>query len=408
MIEWRCLVLLPEGERDWRRVLAHDERQAAAMLLDEGLIPLDVRTGSKAISEILAQPVTLGGLGGGLGVSLSDQALILTQMAMLLRAGMPVDRSIDLLREQMARAAQRHYLAEVLTRVRSGETLAQALECRPVFPAYVTGVIAAAERSGHLDRAFDTLATRMNELASARRELMTALAYPVAVLAATMVALVIVVTAVIPQFEPLFEGEEQRLPTVTRFVLALSRILNSAFGWIALAVLIVGGLITLWLRSEHGRQAASRSRRFIPGMGVRDQYLAARFATILGTLLNNGMTIVRALPLVRRGLSSRRWQQYCTEVEIALREGQPIGRALRLGAMMPLTAIRLAEVGERSGRMGDALSEAGQIMHANAKARIDRFVALANPIAITTLGALVALLVGGVMLGIFALGDFAG
>jgi type II secretory pathway component PulF len=403
MKEWRCLVLSPEGERDWRRVMARDERQAAGMMTDEGLIPLDVRTGTLSIGEILNKPVQIGG-----PLRLSDQALILKQMSMLLRAGMPVDRSVDLLREQMPKKGHRHYLAEVLARVRSGESLSLALDCRKVFPAYVTGVIGAAERSGNLERAFAMLSDRLGELADARRELATSLAYPIAVLIATLLALTIVVTIVIPQFEPLFAGEEARLPAITRYILTLSQALRN-HGLTILIMVILAIIITyIWLQTMSFRQWFNRYRYYIPGMHVRDQYLAARFATILGTLLDNGVVVVRALPLARAALSSKRWQDYAKQVEQHLQEGQRIAQALAHGGLMPAAAVRLAEVGEHGGKLGEALTEAGRIMHASAKARIDRFVALANPVSIMLLGGLVASLVGGVMLGIFALGDFAG
>lgn len=403
MIEWRCLVLSADGGRDWRRVYASSERQAALQLLDEGLTPLEVRTGRLSLSERLAQPI---GNSGGIG--LANQALILTQLAMLLKAGMPIDRSLDLLREQMLRAVQRNYLAEVLTRVRSGEGLAKALACRAVFPDYVTGVIGAAEQSGSIDRALAMLAERMTELASARRDLVTALSYPAAVLAATIIALIIVVTIVIPQFEPLFVGEEARLPSLTRMVLALSSLLRDYGGWVLLGLVSTSIALIAWLRSPIGHRTIMARPSLIPGLTLRDQYLAARFATILGTLLGNGVTIVRALPLVRVALSSRRWRAYCLAIETRLREGETLAAALEHGGLLPYAAIRLAEVGERSGKLAAAMGEAGRIMHASAKARTDRIVALANPIAIIGLGGLVAMLVGGVMLGIFALGEFSG
>lgn len=140
-------------------------------------------------------------------------------------------------------------------------------------------------------------------------------------------------------------------------------------------------------------------------MALYDQYLAARFATVLGTLLDNGVHIVRALPLVGAALASRRWRRWTGEVEQALREGQSIRLALGRDGLLPPAAVRLAEVGEQGGRLGEALGEAGRIMQANAKARIDRIVSLANPLSIMLLGGLVAMLIGGVMLGIFALGD---
>jgi|CXWL01.1.fsa_nt_gi type II secretory pathway component PulF len=403
MIEWRCLVLSADGGRDWRRVYASSERQATLILLDEGLTPLEVRSGKLSLGERLAQPM---GNSGGIGIS--NQALILTQLAMLLKAGMPIDRSLDLLREQMPRAVQRNYLAEVLTRVRSGEGLAKALACRVVFPDYVTGVIGAAEQAGALDRALAMLSERMSELASARRDLVTALAYPAAVLAATLIALIIVVTIVIPQFEPLFVGEEARLPSLTRLVLALSELLHDYGAWLLLGLASLSVALMLWLRSPSGHRTMTARPNLVPGLALRDQYLAARFATILGTLLGNGVTIVRALPLVRAALSSRRWRSYCLAIETRLREGETLAAALARDGLLPHAAIRLAEVGERSGKLAAAMGEAGRIMHASAKARTDRIVALANPIAIVGLGGLVAMLVGGVMLGIFALGEFSG
>lgn len=400
MNEWRCLVLLPEGGRDWRRVHARDAGSAAAMLLDEGLVALDVRTGPLTLLEILNRPI-----GGSGQLSMADQALVLHQIAMLLKAGLAIDRAIDLLRDQMPKAAQRNWLAEVLVRLRCGESLAAALDCRPVFPGHVTGVISAAERSGHLDRAFAMLAERVGELATARRELITALTYPAAVLAATLLALAMVVLVVIPQFEPLFAGERERLPALTLLVLGFTEALRS-YGWL-LSLALVGvpvGLIA-WARSPASAALSVGARRRIPGMALYDQYLAARFATVLGTLLDNGVHIVRALPLVGAALASRRWRRWTGEVEQALREGQSIRQALGRDGLLPPAAVRLAEVGEQGGRLGEALGEAGRIMQANAKARIDRIVSLANPLSIMLLGGLVAMLIGGVMLGIFALGD---
>ena len=401
--EWRCLVLAPDGTRDWRRVYALSDRHAAAQLSDEGLLPIEIVSGRLTFAERLAQPV---GNSGGMGVG--DQALILTQLSMLLHAGMPIDRSLDLLREQMPRVGQRLYLGDVLGRVKGGEPLASALGCRPVFPSYVTGVVGAAEQSGSLTRALAMLAERTSELAQARRELITALSYPAAVFAATIIALTVVVVVVIPQFRPLFEGEEARLPTLTRWVLAFSDHAGALAPTIAITLIISVIAARLWLLSDAGGIWLTTHAARIPGMTLRDQFLAARFATVLGTLLDNGVPLVRALPLVREALSSRRWRAYCSAVEQMLREGSSITRALSYRQLLPGAAVRLAEVGERSGRLGEAFSEAGKIMHAGAKARLDRMVALANPIAITLLGGMVAMLVGGVMLGIFALGEFSG
>ena len=151
-----------------------------------------------------------------------------------------------------------------------------------------------------------------------------------------------------------------------------------------------------------------RGRRHIPGLMLRDQYLAAQFTGIFATLVGNGVTVIKALPLARSAIGSERWRRHLAEVERRVREGATLSRALASGAFVPTTAVRLIQVGEKSGQLADTCAKASEIMGDAARARIDRIVSLANPIAIVTLGGIVAMLVAGVMLGIFSLGDFAG
>lgn len=403
MTEYRCLVVSPEGRSSWRTIDAASEKSAIARLVGDGLTPLEVKSGALSIADRLNQPVRFG---RALGIA--EQSLILTQLATLIRAGLPVDRSLDLLRDQSPRPAQRDLLALVLAGIRSGQSLAFALEQRDAFPGYVIGVVRSAERAGRLGDALTALAERLTASAATRRQLVTALTYPAAVLAATLIALALVLTMVVPQFEPIFAGQEEKLPTLTRAVLALSSAVTSN-GLILLAVMIlvpIAGI--LFLRSETGGALMHRGRRHIPGLMLRDQYLAAQFTGIFATLVGNGVTVIKALPLARSAIGSERWRRHLAEVERRVREGATLSRALASGAFVPTTAVRLIQVGERSGQLADTCAKASQIMGDAARARIDRIVSLANPIAIVTLGGIVAMLVAGVMLGIFSLGDFAG
>lgn len=403
MTEYRCLVVSPEGRSSWRTIDAASEKSAIARLVGDGLTPLEVKSGAMSIADRLNQPVRFG---RALGIA--EQSLILTQLATLIRAGLPVDKSLDLLRDQSPRLAQRDLLALVLAGIRSGQSLAFALEQRDAFPGYVIGVVRSAERAGRLGEALTALAERLTASAATRRQLVTALTYPAAVLVATLIALALVLTMVVPQFEPIFAGQEEKLPTLTRAVLALSAaVTGNGLILLAALVLIPVGTI-LFLRSEAGGALMQRGRRHIPGLMLRDQYLAAQFIGIFATLVGNGVTVIKALPLARSAIGSERWRRHLTEVERRVREGATLSRALASGAFVPTTAVRLIQVGERSGQLADTCNKASQIMGDAARARIDRIVSLANPIAIVTLGGIVAMLVAGVMLGIFSLGDFAG
>lgn len=402
MTAYRCLILSAEGRTDWRTVEALSERAAVAHLVADGLTPIDVRSGAPSLAERLNQPVRIGKRLG-----LAEQSLVLTQLAMLVQSGLAVDRALDLLRDQAPRAGQREMLGQALGRVRSGCGLARALDEAEAFPAYVIGVIRSAERSGRLGEALVSLADRMNAAASTRRQLVTALSYPAAILATTLIALLLVLVVVVPQFAPVFEGEEARLPVLTKWVLALSH-LATHWGALFLALGVVIPL-SLWLllRGAAGSALVQRHRRHVPGLKLRDQYLAAQLAGMLSTLLANGVPVIAAIPLARETVSSKSWREHLGEVERRVREGSSLSRALATGDLFPLTAVRLLEVGERSGQLAATCRQASAVLGEAARARIDRAVALANPIAIVTLGGLVAMLVAGVMLGIFAMGDFA-
>lgn len=403
MNEYRCLVISAEGRRDWRLVEAPSESGAVAHLMADGLTPIDVRSGAMSLGERLSQPIRIGRRLG-----LAEQSLLLNQLAMLVRSGLPVDRSLDLLREQAPRAGQRDLLAQALLQVRAGHGLATALERQDAFPDYVVGVIRAAETAGRLGPALKSLAERMTVASATRRQLVTALTYPAAILAATLAALILVLIVVVPQFEPVFAGGEARLPTLTRFVLALSALVNDRGPWLLAALLGLPLILAAAMRSDVAMRLLENHRHRVPGLALRDQYLAGQFVGVLGTLVGNDVAVIRALPLARTTISSWRWRRHIGEVEQFIREGGSLSRGLAAGGLVPSTAVRLIEVGERTGRLADTCLQASEIMGDAARARIDRIVSLANPIAIMGLGGVVALLIGGVMLGIFALGDFAG
>ena len=403
MSAWRCLVLTADGRSDWREVEARDRWDAVSQLTIEGLTPLDVRTGTPGLIEKLNQPMDFGRK-----LRLSEQSLILTQMATLVETGLPVDRSLDLLRDQAPRARQRDLLGMALTMVRGGSGLAAAFEGLKCFPDYVIGVLRAAERSGKLGQALRSVADRLNRSAATRQQLITALTYPAAVLTATVLALVLVLTTVVPQFASVFEGEEARLPTLTRFVLALSAAATAhGLSFALFGTLTLIGM-WLWLRSSSGRAFLRKHGRSIPGAGLRDQHLAAPFTGVFATLIHNGLTAIAALPLARASVGSVAWRDGLMRAEQQIREGSRLSAALAATELMPSTAVRLIEVGERSGRLAQTCARASDILGQAAKARVDRIVSLANPLAIITLGGLVGLLVAGVMLGIFAIGDIAG
>jgi type II secretory pathway component PulF len=400
MIQFRCQVIDHDGVRHELVRRASDETMMLRELMAEGYTPLGLRSGQKTLIERLNQPIRTGG-------GNADQAIILRQLAILVNAGIPVDRSLDLLGDQIERRASRLMLQRMLADIRAGRSLADAIESVGTFPTWVTGLLRSAESGGHIGQVLTDAADRMTKMAETRRRLVTALIYPAAVLCMAIVALAIILTLVIPEFQPVFEGEEARLPLLTRLVLDLSQI-GLRFGLMsAFSVIAAIGLLAIWIRSSAGQTLRNSKPFLFPGQRLRNQYVVAQFCGLLSTLLLNGVDAVRALQLAAESLTSPRWR---TQLNIALqkvREGQAVSRALGAAPAIPHTVLRMIEVGENSGQLGRTCHEAARIMNEISGQRIERIVSLVNPIAILLLGGLVAMLVAGVMLGIFALGDVA-
>lgn len=402
MTAYRCLAVAPDGSLYARQIEAVSPERAADALLRDGFTPIRVDTGTPSLAELLARPVHFTR-----GISIGEQALLMTQLATLLKGGLPVDRALDLVRDQAPRAHIRNALAAILRDIRAGRSVASAFTASHLFPGYVTGALHAAETAGQLAPALATLGARLEATARVRQDLVTALAYPAIVLLSTVVALILVLTLVVPQFEPLFAGEDMALPLLTRGVLALSTLVNDRGAGLVITLGAAATAMVIALRLEPVQHVLDRHRARIPGMAFRDQYISAQFLGLFGTLNENGVPVPRALELVRAAVPGRRWREDIARAGSKIREGQRLSQALAQETLVPATALRLLETGERSGALAATCQQAGDIIGKGVSDRLKRMVALANPIAIILLGAVVALLVGGVMLGIFSLGDLA-
>ncbi len=396
---YRCLGLRPDGVTDWRDVMAGSIDEAAALLLQDGWMPLYVRVRGRSLLERLNEPLSWRS-----SLSGADRALLAERLAILLEAGVPLDRSLELLRHGVRTASLQALLVRVADHVRQGGTLAQALrrEARD-FPGFFTGVVEAAERSGRLAPALRTLGANLRQMEEMRQRMTTALLYPAIVLLSAVAALLIVLTGVLPQFEPLFAGEESGLPVLTRVMLSLSRFVTH-HGWLLIAS---GGLFGfgLWHALRRRHPILDRLANRLPGHQLRMDYLAGRYCRILGLLIANGVSILEALELTRGALGSARWRQFLECTIQHLREGTPVAQAFGRETLLPATALRLVEVGAASGQLGPMVLKAAELLELETKTRMERLVTVLPPIAIVALGGLVALMILSVMLGIFSMNE---
>ncbi len=402
--------------RERLSIEASSPTEAARLVLAQGRFPISVQAERAGLAARLDQSLwTNEGLG------LAELALFAEQLADLVRAGVTIEQALDLLSpgarsggsntedsgdrrdRAIARLAQR-----LLRRVREGASLSAALRQEPAVPQAFAGVIQGAEGAGALAVGLASLAVSLQRQGETRERIRTALAYPAMVLVVAVLAVSFVLTAVIPEFAPLFAGEERRLPMITRGVLWLSALLTGRLLWVGLALLLTGALgRVIWRRSPGLRQRVWRLALRLPPVRYALRLDLAQATRVMGALLESGMEASHAMQLAGEAASFERNRQGFAQGARRLREGESLSRVYAALPQMPDAAASLLAVGERSGQAGAAATRAAQLIETDTNRRMNRLLATLNPVAVIALGALVALFIAAIMLGILSINQLA-
>lgn len=405
--------------RERLSIEASTPTEAARQVMAQGRFPISVRAERVGLAARLDQSLwTSERLG------LAELALFAEQLADLVRAGVTIEQALDLLapggrggastaenqgerRDRRDRALGR--LAQrLLRRVREGASLSVALRQEPAVPQAFAGVIQGAEGAGALAVGLASLALSLQRQSETRERIRAALAYPVMVLVVAVLAVSFVLTVVIPEFAPLFAGEERRLPMVTRGVLWLSALLTGRLLWAGLALLLIGvlGRVT-WRRSTGLRQRSWRLALRLPPVRYALRLDLAQATRVMGALLESGMEASQAMQLAGEAASFERNRHGFAQGARRLREGEALSHVYAALPHMPDAAASMLAVGERSGQAGAAASRAAQLIETDTNRRVNRLLATLNPVAVITLGALVALFIAAIMLGILSINQLA-
>jgi general secretion pathway protein F len=401
---FRCVVLDAKGESTELFMDAASEAAAAQVLTAQGLTPLTISQRGPSLAEVLTRPITLGN-----SINRIELTGFTDRLSLLLKAGLTLAQALELEARSVGKKSTVQFATRLEQRIKEGMSFANALQAESKLPSFYVGVVRAAEKGGRLAAGLNDLASSMKLADQTRSQLISTLTYPALVLLSTMIALIFVLTYVIPNFEPLFEGETARLPGLTRTVLSLSHAINS-HGLLILITLAI--LVTaLWLARRtpavttwwHGK-LTGKSRLFDLVRLVQ----SAQALRITGTQIVNGVHVPDALEAAAQAASSPSYAQMLKKSAKRVREGESLTRIFSATPLMPATATKLIEVGETGGTLGPMMLQAAQLFEAQAKTRLERLVAIANPLAIMILGALVAAMIASVMIGIFSIEGMAG
>ena len=389
----------PGGERLAGVVRTASRRDAIATLLGRGVHPIRVRE--------QASPSAGGGLNpaGWWGrVRAKDLAVFSRQLAALLKAGLPMVQAIATLRQQTSRPK----LAGILEDIEAALTtdamsLAEAMAQHPrVFDPVCRGLIHAGEEGGRLSSSLEQLSTYLSRSAKLRSQVVGAFVYPLVLLTMGLLAVMVLLTFVIPKFEKLFGSFGQELPWVTRLLMQVGSAL--ATGWWAGLLglgLLLWAAVSVWRRPTT-RRAVDRLLLSLPVAGPLITKLeVARLSRTLAALLDGGVRIVPALQITAEAVGNRVVRAAFTPITHAVATGQEIGPSMADTQLFPPLALNLIRTGEGTGELSSMLRETAEIFEDETQRAVDAAVKLLEPALIVAMGLVITGIVAAVMLPIF-------
>ena len=327
------------------------------------------------------------------------------EFATLLKAGMPLVQSIDLLRHQVVNPVFRGVLDDVHEKVRGGTALSEAFtEHGTLFPRVYTASLLAGERSGNLDAILRRYVVYEKVLDTIRRKTISALIYPVILVLLAIVLVGIIVLKVVPAFSDFYAGFNAELPLSTRIILGISDFAQQQFLLLIGAVTVGGLAFAAWIRQPGQRAQFDHALLTIPFVGetVR-KFITAQMARTLGTLLGGGIPLVNSLEVTARSVGNQYIGKELDIVTQNVREGQGLAASLAARRVVPDVALKMIEVGESTGSLQDMLSSLADFYDEEVETAVGRFVVMIEPTLLVAMGVVIALLVLALYMPLFQL-----
>ncbi|HEX3148105.1 MAG TPA: type II secretion system F family protein [Gemmataceae bacterium] len=386
------------GDRSSGVLTATSEREASLMLDAQGLFPVRI-TATKA----------KGSGGGGRRVKGRVMSAFYAQLADLLQSGVPLLKSLDILEKQTKQANLAFAIREVRAKVADGTTLADAMKPFPkVFDELAVSMVRAGQEGGFLEDVLRRIADFTEHQEDLKAEVVGSMAYPVVLGVLGFIILNVLVIFFVPKFEPIFEKLKAKgqLPSLTTFIIGLSHFMTGNWWWlIPLGAGAIFGFL-YWKRSEQGRITFDRVKLKVPIGGTLVLSLAlGRFTRILGTLLANGIPILRSLQIAKDSTGNRVLADAIEQSAENITAGQKLAAPLRRCKYFPSDVVEMIAVAEESNSLEKVLVDIANALEKRSARQLKLFVKLLEPFMLLFMAAIVLVVVMGLLLPVFKLGS---
>jgi type IV pilus assembly protein PilC len=320
------------------------------------------------------------------------------QFLTLIRAGLPILNSLELLIKRQKDAQLRQVLENVRDRVKGGELLSDAFAAQGIIPKIYTTTLMAGEKSGNVDEVLTRYIGFQRLAMTFRKKLFVSLIYPTLLITVVMIMVTFLFTYVVPKFADLFNSLDAKLPAITVFMLGVGQNAQQYAPYVAVGLVILGFVLWRWKETDSGADHIDRVILSIPLLGdIRLKHQVASFSRMLSTLLQGGLPLVPAMETAGASMSSRRILKGVMRAGTRVREGQGLAGSLEEQKVFPELAVEMIEVGESTGALPAMLNSVAEFYEEDVQTALGASMALIEPVILIVM----AIFVGGVLISLY-------
>jgi type IV pilus assembly protein PilC len=402
-MEFRCRLASPNGEIVEGVYVAESEARLRHELEEKGLYVLSLQPRNAIAGVSLKLPRRKG-------INTREFLVFNQELATLLKAGMPLVQSLDLLKRRVTSPVFRQVLDDVHEQVRSGTAMSDAFAAQgDLFPRVYTASLLAGERSGNLDAVLRRYVEYTKIIQTVKSKTISALVYPAILISLALVLVSIIVLKVVPAFSDFYATFGADLPLVTRIIVRASEFIRSQFLLLIVAVAAGVAAIAAWVQQPGQQARFDRVILGIPMLGhVARKFATSQMARTLATLLGGGLPLVNPLDIAAKSVGNQFMARQLDVVSARVREGESFAAALDARRSFPEVAVKMAEVGESTGALQDMLNTVADFYDEEIATTMDRFVTLIEPMLLVFMGLVIAGLLLALYMPLFQLSSVLG
>lgn len=375
-------------------LVAFDKSTAATNLIDKGLSPILIKEGKAGGGEKNIGGI-LGKLKFGQKVKLTDKVIFSRQFATMVNAGVPVAKSLAILKEQTASKPFQVIIGDLVKRVEGGTTLSSAMGAHPeVFSSVYINMVAAGETGGILDEVLERLAVQQEKDAEIVGKVRGAMIYPGVITTVTIGAFVFLMTVIVPKLGSIFNDLGVDLPIYTKIMLAISNALLSYGIFILIGMILATVGLVRWVRTPVGKKIFHTFTLHMPIFGpIISKVNIARFARTFGSLMSSGIAVLEALTATSAAVGNVVFKETLQHVAAEVKNGKPISEPLREAKIFPAIVSQMVSVGEETGKLDEILLKLAEFYEKEVDSIVSGITSIIEPILIIVIGVIVGFII---------------